>query len=214
MTSLTVSTVMTPDPVTVRADTPLKEIAEVLTARAISAVGVLDRHGALVGVVSEADILPHLREHERPSWLAKRLSRRDRRTSGRVASDLMTSPAVTIDAGASLATASAEFARAGVRRLFVLRRGTLVGVVSRRDLVRVFVRSDDELLHEVERGVLLRALGLGPDRARVAVHDGVVTMCGRVEKRSEVETLTQLVEDLPGVVAVENRLDYVWNDVA
>ncbi|QWF77958.1 CBS domain-containing protein [Amycolatopsis sp. CA-230715] len=214
MTSLTVSTVMTPDPVTVRTDTPLKEIAEVLTARAISAVGVLDRHGALVGVVSEADLLSHLREHERPSWLAKRLSRRDRRMSGRVASDLMTAPALTIDAGASLTAASAEFARTGVRRLFVLRRGALVGVVSRSDLVRVFVRTDDELLHEVERGVLLRALGLGPDRARVAVHDGVVTMCGRVEKRSEVETLTRMVEDVPGVVAVENRLDYVWNDVA
>ena len=65
------------------------------------------------------------------------------------AEDLMTSPAVTIGADATLAVAAAEFARTGVRRLFVLRHGEVVGVLSRRDLVRVFTRGDADLEREV-----------------------------------------------------------------
>jgi len=207
-----VSAVMTADPITVSTKTPFKDIAELLTGNGISAVGVLDKTGTLVGVVSEADLLPHLWEDRKPRWW------RDRRPAGKatacVAKDLMTSPAVTIDAEATLATAAAEFARTGVRRLFVLQNGKVAGVLSRRDLVAVFTRSDADLEREVSDRVLRERLGLGPDRVRVAVRAGVVTVVGRVDRRSDIDPVTRLIQELSGVVEVRNRLDYVWNDVA
>ncbi|WP_206796365.1 CBS domain-containing protein [Amycolatopsis sp. MtRt-6] len=205
-----VSAVMTADPITVSTKTPFKDIAELLTGNGISAVGVLDKTGALVGVVSEADLLPHLWEDRRPRWRDRRLARK---ATACVAKDLMTSPAVTIDAEATLAAAAAEFARTGVRRLFVLRAGKVAGVLSRRDLVAVFTRGDAELEREITDRVRDR-LNLGPDRVRVQVRAGVVMVVGRVERRSDIDPVTRLIHELSGVVEVRNRLDYVWNDVA
>ncbi|WP_284740553.1 CBS domain-containing protein [Amycolatopsis sp. RTGN1] len=206
-----VSAVMTADPITVSAQTPFKDIAELLTGNGISAVGVVDKTGALVGVVSEADLLPHLWEDRKPRWRDRRLARK---ATACVAQDLMTSPAVTIDADAPLAAAAAEFAHAGVRRLFVLRAGKVAGVLSRRDLVRVFTRGDADLEREVSDRVLRERLNLGPDRVRVEVRAGIVTVVGRVERRSDIDPVTRLIQELSGVVEVRNRLDFVWDDVA
>ncbi|WP_206797103.1 CBS domain-containing protein [Amycolatopsis sp. MtRt-6] len=205
-----VSAVMTADPITVSPQTPFKDIAELLTANGIGAVGVLDKTGALVGVVSEADLLPHLWEDRKPRWRDRRLARK---ATACTAKDLMTSPAVTIDAEATLAAAAAEFARTGVRRLFVLRGGKVAGVLSRRDLVAVFTRGDADLEREITDRVRDR-LDLGPDRVRVQVRAGVVMVVGRVERRSDIDPVTRLIQELSGVVEVRNRLDYVWNDVA
>jgi CBS domain-containing protein len=100
-----VSAVMTADPITVSTKTSFKDIAELLTGNGISAVGVLDKTGTLVGVVSEADLLPHLWEDRKPRWRDRRPARK---ATACVAMDLMTSPAVTIDAEATLATAAAS----------------------------------------------------------------------------------------------------------
>ncbi|MEU0533878.1 CBS domain-containing protein [Amycolatopsis tolypomycina] len=210
MNAGTVSAVMTADPITVSPQTPFKDIAALLTGNGISAVGVVDKTGALVGVVSEADLLPHLWEDRKPRWRDRRLARK---ATACVAKDLMTSPAVTVDAEATLATAAAEFARTGVRRLFVLRGGKVAGVLSRRDLVAVFTRGDADLEREITDRVLRDRLDLGPDRVRVQVRAGIVMVVGRVERRSDVDPVTRLIHELPGVVEVRNRLDYVWNDV-
>ncbi|WIV56170.1 CBS domain-containing protein [Amycolatopsis nalaikhensis] len=207
----TVSSVMTADPVTVSTRTPFKDIARLLTGNAISAVGVLDKTGALVGVVSEADLLPHLWDDPKPRWRDRRLARK---ATASLAEDLMTSPAVTIDAEDSLAAAAAKFAHTGVRRLFVLRHGKVAGVLARRDLVGVFTRGDADLEREIVDGVLREQLNLGPDRVRVEVRAGVVTVVGRVERRSDIDPVTRAIRELSGVVEVRNRLDYVWNDVA
>jgi CBS domain-containing protein len=208
---ITVSAVMTADPITVSPQTPFKGIAELLTGNGVSAVGVVDKTGVLVGVVSEADLLPHLWEDPKPRRRDRRLARK---ATACTAKDLMTSPVVTIDAGASLAVAAAKFARTGVRRLFVLRDGRPAGVLSRRDLVRVFTRGDADLEREVCDRVLREQLHLGPDRVRVEVRAGIVTVVGRVERRSDIDPVTRLIGELSGVVEVRNRLDYVWNDVA
>lgn len=216
MDTTTVSAVMTPNPITVRTDTPFKEIAELLTGNEISAVGVTDKRGRLVGVVSEADLLPHCGprpETRRLPWLRSKKKRSAaRKSAGRVAGDLMTTPAVTVPADESVAEAARRFARLGVRRLFVTRQDALVGVLSRRDLVSVFTGKDREIQRRIERDVLLGRLGLGPERVRVSVIAGVVTVVGRLERKSGIAAVTPLVEDVPGVVAVDNRLDYVWND--
>ncbi|WP_336158007.1 CBS domain-containing protein [Amycolatopsis sp. VC5-11] len=205
-----VSEVMTARPVCARAETPVKEIAAMLAREGISAVAVVDHAGALVGVVSEKDLLPMVRGG-RFRWWRRRDARKARARSAR---EVMTSPVVTVAADESVSEAAAKLDKTGLRRLFVVEDGRPAGVVARRDVLRALARPDPEIERDVVTGVLYETLHLGPDRARAMVHAGVVTVAGRVERRSEIAPVTRLIEAVPGVVAVCNGLDYVWDDVA
>ncbi|MCG3754133.1 MULTISPECIES: CBS domain-containing protein [Amycolatopsis] len=205
-----VSEVMTARPVCARAETPVKEIAAMLAREGISAVAVVDHAGTLVGVVSEKDLLPMVRGGRFRWW-----RRRDARKAGaRSAREVMTSPVVTVAADETVSEAAAKLDKTGLRRLFVVEDGRPAGVVARRDVLRALTRPDPEIERDVVTGVLYETLHLGPDRARAMVRAGVVTVAGRVERRSEIAPVTRLIEAVPGVVAVCNGLDYVWDDVA
>ncbi|WP_158888105.1 CBS domain-containing protein [Amycolatopsis anabasis] len=212
----TVAAVMTPDPITVDLDTPYKRIAELLTAHHISAVPVVNHRGAPVGVVSEADLLPRMRrsaDSTPPGLLAGGHARREwAKSRGLVARDLMTMPIETVSPDETLAAAAAQLGRSGFRRLFVVERGRLVGVLSRGDLLQVYRRPDDQIRAEIERDVLRRALWADAAQARVSVEDGVATLVGRLDSRSECDRAGLLTARVPGVVAVRNRLDFVWDD--
>ncbi|EME55093.1 CBS domain-containing protein [Amycolatopsis decaplanina] len=208
----TVSEVMTTDPIAVAPDTGYKRIAALMARQRISAVPVVDDSGAPVGVVSEADLLARFRS-PRPALLAGHHARDEsRKAKALLAKDLMTAPVVTVDAGASLAAAAVRLAKKDVRRLFVVEDAKLVGVVSRRDLLSSFRRADQEIRGEIERDVLTGALRVTPGQASVTVTDGVVTLLGRLDNRGAVERAGSLAKEVPGVVEVRNRLDFVWDD--
>ncbi|WP_235999000.1 CBS domain-containing protein [Qaidamihabitans albus] len=214
--ALTVRTAMTPNPYTVGPGTGYKEIAALLANRAVSAVPVVDAEGHLLGVVSEADLL-HKREESgragRRAHFARHTTReRLRKAGGTRARELMTAPALTVDAGEPLSAAARELDRRGVRRLFVVSGGRLVGVLARRDLLRGYLRSDDEIRHDIAREVFIRVLWVEPDTVGIAVEHGVVTLLGRLERSSDAALAGRLAGEVPGVVAVRNRLDYVWKD--
>ncbi|WP_326834982.1 CBS domain-containing protein [Amycolatopsis rhabdoformis] len=204
-TTTLVSEVMTPAPICVRPEAPVKEIAETLTRQEISAVAVVDRGGTIVGVVSEVDLVRLLRpvHHGR--------GRRRSPVRPRTARDVMTSPALTVAADEPVSVVAGRFAANGPRRLFVVADGRPVGVVARRDLVEAFSRPDADIERDVT-ALLRTELRLGPRRVRAVVRDGVVTIAGRVERRSEVTPVTAAVEAIPGVVSVSNGLDYVWDN--
>jgi CBS domain-containing protein len=212
-----VADVMTREPVTVVAGTTFKDIVDLLVGHEISAVPVVDPRGRLLGVVSEADLL-HKEEHvddaadARPPMLSWPHTRADwRKAVGLTAGELMTTPALTIDAEAYLPAAARELARADVRRLFVVRAERLVGVLARRDLLRGFLRSDKEIEADIEQEVFRRTLSADPEMVRATVEHGVVTLTGRVEYQSDVDIAEHLVRVMPGVIAVRNRLTYQWN---
>ncbi|MFD5247681.1 CBS domain-containing protein [Amycolatopsis sp. NPDC058340] len=208
----TVSEVMTTDPITVAPDTGYKQISALLAKQRISAVPVVDHSGTPVGVVSEADLLARLRG-PRPVLLAGHHARDEsRKAKALLAKDLMTAPVVTIEAGASLSAAAVRLIKKDVRRLFVVANGKLVGVVSRRDLLSMFRRPDEEIRGEIERDILAGTLWVAPGQASVTVADGVVTLLGRLDNRGAVERAGALSSEVPGVVDVRNRLDFVWDD--
>ena len=215
MDVLTVGAVMTKDVFTVSPDTEFKDIATLLTREKISAVPVVDRHGSPVGVVSEADLL-HKEEcvgDGAPPRIAGRRGRqRWRKAAARCARDLMTSSVLTVDIEVPVPAAARTLAVSGVRRLFVLAEGKLVGVVSRRDLLGVFLRPDDEVRAEIEDEVFRRVLRTEPGNHSVTVDNGVVTLLGLLDRKSAVAGAGQLTELVPGVLEVRNRMDYVWND--
>lgn len=212
-----VADVMTRRVVTVGPKTPFKDIVEILADAAISAVPVLDQNGTVLGVVSEADLLRR-QEHQDDSdqrgasiFAGHRAHEQWRRSAGLTAAEVMTVPALTITAQVSLPSAARILARAEVRRLFVVEHDQLVGVLSRRDLLKAFLRTDADLRATIERGVFDHALHANPANVLATVEHGIVLLTGRLEYEGDITTAVRLIASIPGVVEVRNRLDYTWD---
>jgi CBS domain-containing protein len=209
---------MTPaqDVVVVQAGTPFKEVARVLADRGISAVPVVDEHTRVIGVVSEADLLykESRLEARKPSVFDGRQEARARHKADAViAADLMSSPAITIGPGDDVVRAARRMEDHKVKRLPVVDEdGRLVGIVSRRDLLRLFTRPDAEIRSEILEDVLLRTLWIDPREVDVSVLDGVVRLCGTVEARSVADLVGRVVRGTDGVVDVVNEIGYVRDD--
>jgi CBS domain-containing protein/nitroimidazol reductase NimA-like FMN-containing flavoprotein (pyridoxamine 5'-phosphate oxidase superfamily) len=184
----------------VRPHTGLKDAAARLRSAGCSALPVIDEDGRVVGVLSEADLVVKAERPAPPAAagsgsFADRLERR--RWSGTVAAHLMSQPAVTVGPDAGLADAARLMHRHGLKRLPVVdEAGRPVGIVSRSDLLQVFLREDDEIRNDVE--------ALLDPAADVAVQDGVVTLRG-AEDDGERRRLTAAIEGVDGVVAVRHR---------
>lgn len=210
---MNVKDVMTSDVVTVRPETSLKDVAAILTERRISGAPVVDASGKVVGVVSEGDILFKERgPSERTgllAWFADPYDVAEQlKLAARTAGEAMTAPAKTIAPWRPVSSAAAEMLDEGVNRLPVVDdEGRLMGIVTRADLVRAFVRTDAEIVREVREKVLERALLLEtPETVTVGVDGGVVTLDGFVELRADAELIPTLVARLPGVVEVESSV--------
>jgi len=207
-----VAAVMTTDVVTVGPGTIYKEVAERLRSRGVSAVPVVNADRRVIGVVSEADLL--LKE-ERPRSSAPLVDPHcdAAKAAARNAAALMTSPAVTIRPEATLTRAARLMHREHVRRLPVVdMEDRLIGIVSRSDLLRVFLRGDESIAAEVREEVLEQMLALDPVAVSVTVDDGVVRLSGQVPTSSLAAMTTRLVEAVEGVVAVESRLGWKVDD--
>ncbi|MFH7594137.1 CBS domain-containing protein [Streptomyces racemochromogenes] len=185
-----VAELMTPTAITVRPATAFKEIARLLQEFDITAVPVVDEDGRPVGVVSEADLL-----------------RRRAAGGSPTAEDLMTRPAITARPEWSVVRAARVMQRHGVKRLPVVDGdGRVSGVLSRSDLIRLFLRHDRAIQEEVVEDVLTRTLGIPPSSITVGVDDGLVTLSGTVSRPELLTVIVRLCQSVDGVVDVDSRL--------
>lgn len=211
--------VMTEDVLTVLPDTPLKDVAQLLVSRGISGVPVVAVDGAVLGVVSEADLL--VKEQGADAITHRPLARirgEGEETTAQLgklravtAGEAMTAPAITVTPGRSIHEAAAIMTARHVNRLPVVDGHQLVGIVTRADLVRAYVRSDEELAGSIRQDVILKLLWLDPSIFALAVEDGVVSISGRVERRSTAEILERTIRLVPGVVDVHASVTW-WLD--
>ncbi|MCW7945076.1 CBS domain-containing protein [Streptomyces hygroscopicus] len=218
-----VSDVMTQTVAAIGRRATFKEIVRMMQDWRVSALPVLEGEGRVVGVVSEADLLP--KEEYRDGdpdlpdagpgagagsgagadpFFAPTRRRSDRPKAVAVtAEELMTSPALTTHAGATLAQAARTMARAGVKRLPVVDDlGMLQGIVSRSDLLKVFLRDDEDIAQEVRSEVVPYLFPTQVAAVRVVVENGVVTLGGRIGDTSVVPLAARLVRAVEGVVDV------------
>jgi len=216
--SMKVRDVMTRGVVSVPPDMSLRDVARLLTEHQISGLPVVDS-GRVVGIVSEADLL--VKQVSRPTsrrlpleWIIG--ERHDpeelRRHAATTASESMTSPAVTIAADRPLREAAAMMIDRRVNRLPVVDDGGLVGIVTRADLVRAYLRLDDEILHSVNEEVIRHTMWLDPAAFEVSVREGVVTIGGRVDRRSTARIIEKLTGLVDGVAQVDSRLTWEMDD--
>jgi CBS domain-containing protein len=205
----TVRDVMTTRVVTVRGDTPFKELAAMLASSRVSGVPVLDQAGKVIGVVSETDML--IKEADRAghrgSFAGLRRSRDREKAAGVTAAELMTSPPVTIGPDEPVQHAAFLMYDRAVSRLPVVdQAGHLVGIISQLDVLRVFSRPDEEIRRDVTGRLTGQGFPVGPERLQVTVRDGIVTLAGRPGTGRAGRDIIEVVRNIDGVVAVRDRL--------
>jgi len=204
-----VSDVMTRTVVALGRGAGFKDIVTTMQQWKVSALPVLDDERRVIGVVSEADLLPkeafHDGDPDRYSEL-RRLSDLVK-AEAVTAADLMTAPALTVHADATLARAARTMAQTRTKRLPVVDdQGVLKGIVSRSDLLKVFLRDDEDIAGEIRREVVAHLFPEQVGTIRVEVRDGVATLTGRIPDTALVPVATRLVRAVEGVVDVDCAL--------
>ncbi|MFE7901010.1 CBS domain-containing protein [Streptomyces sp. NPDC057424] len=195
---------MTREVVRARRATPFRRVARFLDQHRISGLPVVDNDDKVLGVVSGTDLV------------RATTNREGRKEPHAVtAQDLMSAPAITVHPEQSVGDAARLMERRGVERLPVVdEEDRLIGIVTRRDLLRIFLRTDDDLRRRVTEDILVSDLRLPSEAVTVSVRDGVVTLDGRVELRSQVPEAVHSVWRLEGVVGVVNGLTFRLDDCA
>ncbi|MBJ6641624.1 CBS domain-containing protein [Streptomyces sp. DHE7-1] len=204
-----VNDVMTRAVVAVGRKALFKDIVERMEQWKVSALPVLEGDGRVIGLVSEADLLP--KEEFRDSDPDRRTQLRrlpDLAKAGAVTADeVMSTPAVTVHADATLAEAARIMALRHVKRLPVVNaEGVLEGVVSRSDLLKVFLRPDDDLADEIRRDVVDVLFPAPVEPVHITVSDGVATLTGRVTDATRIPLAVGMVRAVEGVVGVDCHL--------
>lgn len=197
--------------------TPFKLLVRLIEENKVSAIPIVDQHGVPVGVVSESDLLfkERVAELESTSDLLhpRRHSRELAKAEGMVASDVMSSPAITIASTSRLIDAARLLQERKVRRLVVVdERGKIAGILSRSDVLQVFLRSDEDLREEIVEALIPSLMLDSGQDIGVDVRYNVVTLEGDVDRKSDVDVLGRLTRNLDGVVGVINKLKYRWDD--
>jgi len=209
-----VTDVMTTSVVTVDPTTPYQEIVRLLTEHKIGGVPVLMTSREVAGVITESDLLAE-------EDTTARQARLNAASPGRwhihrpelaslTARALMTTPAITTHPNATIPGAARLMNTHRIGRLPVIdSQGKLAGIVSRRDLLSVFLRPDDDIAYDVQR-MLDKLLLIGSENVTVTVHNGVVTLGGCIEptpqRRDLIALALRLTWNVDGVVDVLNTL--------
>ncbi|MEV6932689.1 CBS domain-containing protein [Dactylosporangium sp. NPDC051485] len=217
MSRWNVADVMTIGAVSVQEDTPFKEIVDLLEAHEVNAVPVIDAFERVVGVVSSADLMPKIEfagDDDRVRLFESRHTRQARgKAHATAAGELMNAPAITVMGTTSVVAAARIMESAELKRLPVVDdMGRLIGMVTRRDLLKVFLRSDGDIRREILDEALHGLVGVERAHVRVEVDDGVVTLLGRVEHAVVIPSVVRQVERVDGVVDVISHLSAVADD--
>ena len=214
----TVQDVMTRDVVVAHESTPFHELVELLSRHHVSALPVVDDAGHVQGIVCNSDLV--LKEVQAlkgpcdPAALTSRHRLERAKAAGTTAREVMTAPVVTVYPEELVADAARRLHAWRLDQLPVVdRAGVLAGIISRADVLKVFLRSDQEIRFELLDDIATRLLRLPADQLRIEVAGGVVTLAGRLERRSRVVALAELARLVDGVVAVHNQLTYQRDDL-
>ncbi|PZH16781.1 hypothetical protein C1I97_06100 [Streptomyces sp. NTH33] len=211
--ALLVRDVMDVPAVSVRDDLPCRDIARLLEREHLGAVPVVDADDRVVGVVSESDLLAKVAfeaSGRRPGHIGRlRGHRLHEKARAEAAADLMTSPAITVLPGATVAEAAWLAALSRLKRIPVTDHGgRLVGVVRRNALLQSLIRDDEEIRKEIEAKMHAFCSPAERGTVTVTVRDGVVDLTGRMSQAAAARLVAE-AEDIDDVVEVSNHLTVV-----
>lgn len=215
-TVFTVNEVMTRDVITASPKTTFKEVVRLLEENRVSGLPVVDGGGRLVGVISEADLLNKAEKRAPDAYvLESRRHRLDRsRASALDVGSAMSHEVVTVRPDAPIALAAREMHARGFKRLPVVdAEGRLVGIVSRADVLKVFLRTDADLGDEVRRILDHAQREFGGSGLEATVSGGVVELRGALESKNQVDATVRAVAGVDGVIGIYSRITYERDDM-
>lgn len=216
MKTWTVDDVMTTEVVSVEPAASYRQLVDLLIAHRLSAVPVVDDTRRVIGIVSEADLLRKIEYagDEEPRMFDAPRRRADRaKAAAGTAAELMSAPPVVVRCGSTIAAAARHLDKKRVKRLPVVDDDNrLAGIVTRGDLLKIHLRTDDEILLDVQAGVLDALLADEADAITLTVQDGIVTVAGKTDRRSAADLAIRLIRQVPGVIDVISRLEYSFDD--
>ncbi|MFJ8632429.1 CBS domain-containing protein [Streptomyces sp. NPDC093568] len=221
MKTRTVGEVMTSEVVNARRKTSFKDVARLLDKHRISGLPVVDHDDKVLGVISETDLVRRRAAPPEPGAGPRFRGGSRRRTArataaeahGTTAEQLMSTPAITVHPEQRVADAARVMERHHIERLPVVdEEDRLIGIATRRDLLRVFLRTDDEIRQDVIDEVLTRSMSLPPHTVIVTVTDGIVALEGRLERGSDIPLVIRMAWRIDGVVGVVNSLTFRIDD--
>lgn len=202
---------MTADVVTIGPDASLKEAARRMLEAGVSGLPVVDADGRLIGIITEADFVSaeaDRRQGRRRRLLAFLVREDEMPAKERRVGDVMTEEVAVISPEADHADAARLMEKERVKRLPVVEDDRIVGIVSRTDILRAFVRPDEDIVEEIREQVMRHVLWIDPNRVEIECVDGNVVLTGRLETRSDANLLVELTRRLDGVVSVKDRLTW------
>ncbi|TKA09470.1 CBS domain-containing protein [Actinacidiphila oryziradicis] len=212
---------MTREVIEAHRETPSKDVAQLLDRYRISGLPVVDPDDKVLGVVSETDLMRRQADqaegYQGRRFRLPALSRSARAKAAKAravtAGQLMSTPAITVHPEQRVVDAARIMERHHIERLPVVdEEDRLIGIATRRDLLRVFLRTDEEIRTEVIDEVLTRAMCLPPGTVIVTVHDGMATLEGQVERSSDIPITVTLAWQVDGVIGVVSRLTFRTDD--
>jgi CBS domain-containing protein len=186
--------IMTTPVVTVRPETTVRDTASLLLEHRITAAPVLDADGELIGIVSEGDLVVDRFAHDPRSQLRPV---EDEPPGPQTVAEVMTTPVVALGPSADAADLAQTMLDSDIRSIPIVEGATVIGIVSRRDLLRTLVRDDDAIRAEIVKR--LSSSGETADRWDVQVTDGTVLLVGDTDNGRAVMALARTV---PGVASV------------
>ena len=213
--SSTVRDVMSTHVIAAHASATYKELAAMLHYQRVSAFPVVDEDNKVIGIVSETDLLAkEALGGTVPQTLQSLPHQRERsRVSGLTAGELMSCPPVTIGPDAPVRHAARLMYNKRVKRLPVVSEdGTLIGIVSRSDVLSVYSKPDAEIRDQVTSELIRGDFVSDPGLLSVTVKDGIVTLAGKPGTAEDGNDMVAAVQHMEGVVAVRDRLSYPSGD--
>jgi CBS domain-containing protein len=207
---LRVRDVMAVPAASVRGDLSFAEIARALSREHVGSMPVVDAEDRVIGVISQSDLLAKAAVEasgHRPGPIGRMRERRlHEQAHGETAEALMTSPAVAVYPGSSIAEAAWVMSLSRLKRLPVTdHEGRLVGVVHRDTLLRALVRDDSKIRQEIEAEILERHFPSARETVEVTVRNGEVEVSGRMDKGG----IPQLLEEIKKIDDVTEVVDHL-----
>lgn len=215
---MTIKDVMTRTVITVRPDTPIHEAARLMTQHGVSGLPVVDETDRPVGIISEGDLILRQKPRRAGWWQlffddGERLAREYRKAVGATVGEVMTTAVISVSPDLPISAAAAILHTRNVRRLPVMANGTLVGIVSRGDLVKALAAAppagisvpDAHLVAEM-RARMAREPWADSHAIVVQANEGRLSLWGFVGNREEKAALETMARAIEGCRGVDNQL--------
>lgn len=216
--------VMTSPVVTAPADATVKDLVELMLKHRISAVPIVDSSGAPLGIVSEGDLIrrSEIGTEQKESWWLWLVGGRMAMTEdfikahGTRASDIMSTEVIAVAPEATLAEIASTLERRRIKRVPVVENGTIIGIVSRANILRALASASEKSAPEIadadDNDIRSRVLGLleqqgwaDLSRINIVVSDKVVHLWGVVSSAQERRALVVAAESVGGVKRVADH---------